>query len=129
MIYAKETGYWYDHVNGGADTLDKLFLLSLEEVIAYSGYSMFADYYDDSTDKTMAVPTQYAVAQGADQSDYFKLDDIGCCQWWLRSPGIYTDSASIVDSDGILYLCGVTYTGTAVRPAFWLDLEFADIFV
>ncbi len=125
--FEKKKGWSYDNVSGGADTQDKVFLLSLEEAMAYGGYSTLADFYYNGTDKMKAVPTKYAVAQGAypyegSDSNYM-LNGTGCCWWWLRSPGCYGYCASEVISDGRLHLSDVSNTLDVVRPAFWLNLD------
>ena len=107
----------YNGHSGGADTQDRIWLLSREE----------AEKYFTSKASRKAVPTAYAVAQGAYQyagivSDY-KLNDTGCCWWWLRSPGYSSYYASYVIYDGSLSNNYVSNSYYAVRPAFWLDLD------
>ena len=103
--------------SGGADTQDKIWLLSREEAEKY--------YRHDASRK--AVPTVYAVARGAWQYDgnniASKLNGEGCCWWWLRSPGYISNSASSVYGDGSLNFINVYYAINAVRPAFWLNLD------
>ncbi len=97
--------------SGGADTQDKVWLLSREEAETY--------FKSDDARKTKA--TAYANANGA--SEYK-----GCCWWWLRSPSYLSDGASYVDYDGSLYGSNVSYSDYVARPAFWLDLKSADIY-
>ncbi len=127
VAFAKKYGWSYDNLNGGADTQDKVFLLSLEEAMAYSGYSTLDNFTFNGTDKMKAVPTKYAVAQGAyqyDNSDSNRmLNGTGCCWWWLRSPGSYSSYASYVYYDGSLDFNYVNYASGSVRPAFWLNLD------
>lgn len=113
-------------MDGGADTQDKVFLLSLEEAMEYG--STLTDFYNNGKDKMKATPTKYAVAQGAFQSDRTKLNGTGCCWWWLRSPGYISDCASRVLLGGSLDLSSVYDTDGSVRPAFWLNLDSADIY-
>jgi len=82
---------------GGADTDDKLFLLSIDEVNQYFPY-------DDA---------RIADFEGE------------VAWWWLRSPGFDGFSAACVDCDGSVIDDGsdVIHTGGAVRPAFWLNLK------
>ena len=82
---------------GGDDTDDKLFLLSVDEVNQYFPY-------DDA------------------RIAYFEGEAVW---WWLRSPcGISSRAASVYD-DGIVFEYGyrVSWSGGAVRPAFWLNLK------
>ena len=85
---------------GGNDTKDKIFLLSLEEV---------EEYFLDEDSRV---------------AEYFG-DTEGCCWWWLRSPGDRSDGAADVGSDGSVYCYGddVYYVNGAVRPAFNLNLS------
>ena len=105
--------------SGGADTQDKIWLLSREEAEKY--------YRHDASRK--AVPTVYAVARGAWQYDgnniASKLNGEGCCWWWLRSPGFANNYASSISHGGSLYSRNVNYASDAVRPALWLDLDLA----
>ena len=103
-----------DDISGGADTRDKIWLLSYEEAKQY-----FADKLARRT-----APTKYAVAQGAYQSKSDMKDGAGCCYWWLRSPGFSDDCASVVATDGLIVrLFTMDDTEVTVRPAFWLDLD------
>ena len=117
----------YDSVDGGSDTQDKIFLLSLEDAMEYGGYSTLEDFYNKGTEKLQAVPTAYAVAQGAWQysgsDSSCMLGGTGCCWWWLRSPGSYSLGASLVRGDGGLGYGYVLSVDGSVRPAFWLNLE------
>ena len=134
VAFAKKKGWYYDSVDGGSDTQDKIFLLSLEEAMEYGGYSTLEDYYDKEIEKLKAVPTAYAVNQGACQycGSYsgYKLNGTGCCWWWLRSPGYRRNLAFVsrVYINGSLdYIDSVSIASGAVRPAFWLNLNSADI--
>ena len=128
VAFAKKQGWGYDSLNGGADTQDKLFLLSLEEAMEYGGYSTLEEFYNKGSEKLKAIPTDYAVAQGAYQSSSSMLNGTGCCWWWLRSPGRYGNFASYVNYDGSLNYVGVSSVYGAVRPAFWLNLNSANIY-
>ena len=108
----------YYGYSGGADTRDRVWLLSREEAEKY--------FSDDEARKT--TPTAYAVAKGAYQysgtNSYYNLNGTGCCGWWLRSPGSYGNGASGVINDGSLYdNIDVGGADGAVRPAFWLNLD------
>ena len=128
VAFAKKQGWGYDSLDGGADTQDKLFLLSLEEAMEYGSYSTLEEFYNKGSEKLKAIPTDYAVAQGAYQSSSNTLNGTGCCWWWLRSPGYYSSSASSVSSDGSLSDSSVSSDYGAVRPAFWLNLNSANIY-
>ena len=81
----------------GADTVDKIFLLSIAEAKLY--------FPEESA--------RMARCNGA------------ACYWWLRSPGIYPSTAATVGSDGVIGFMGsgVNYTTRAVRPALWVTAK------
>ena len=89
---------------GGNDTLDRVFLLSLEE----------AQKYFSNDEVRQCKPTPYAVAKGVDV-----YGDQNTCWWWLRSPGGGSESAAFVNVNGSLYFPGgwVDYGDDAVRPS------------
>ena len=100
-------------VEGGADTVDRIYLLSIEEY----------ELYFASNAESKAAPTKYAVAMGAYQSDDCTVDDMGCCQWWLRSPSTDYFSASCVGIVGYLSGTYVHYDGLSIRPALKINLK------
>ena len=96
---------------GGNDTLDKIFLLSIDEV----------EKYFSSDDATLCQPTRYATAKGVSAGDNVN------CAWWLRSPGFWQSSAAYVFYEGGInaYGCpfGFDSVNFAVRPALWVNIE------
>jgi len=107
---------WFD-TPGGNDTTDKIFLLSLDEVVKYFGDS---GRLRNRPSEAEWVSDQYNSARRA-------VDVNGWASWWwLRSPGDDSDSAAGVGVDGVVHVCGgdagVTGAGGAVRPALWLNL-------
>ena len=105
---------------GGNDTQDQVFLLSIDEAERY-----FTDNEDRKT-----VPTVYAVEQGVRQylgiyEEDCKKDGTGCCAWFLRSPGWYSNHSSYVTFNGTIFdrFRNVDSTEEAVRPALWVDLK------
>ena len=97
------------NTNPGNAMQDQVFLLSITE----------ANKYFSSDSARQCKPTDYAVANGAWESDS------GNCWWWLRSPGNNQGIAAYVDDDGDVYEYGdfVDYGCYAVRPALWIDLN------
>ena len=97
------------NTNPGNAMQDQVFLLSITE----------ANKYFSSDSARQCKPTDYAVANGAWESDS------GNCWWWLRSPGCsQTYAARVymvggVGEDGE----GVGYGSAAVRPALWIVLN------
>jgi hypothetical protein len=85
-------------IPGGADTTDRIFLLSMEEAETYFGEESERIAYD--------------------------LDDGEASKWWwLRTPGDNSSSASNVTEEGLIGTggWGVTTEG-GIRPALWLKL-------
>ena len=110
---------------GGNATDDKVFLLSWTEARDYLGVKKY-DYKDTtSNQKALCKPTAYAVAQGAwtysNSDNYYPSDTVGCCWWWLRSPGSIQNAAAYVSPSGALNDNLVNYDDYCVRPAILID--------
>jgi len=85
--------------NIGSETIDQLFLLSIEEVLLYFG--------DNSEKYNMARSAKY-------------IDDTPE-KWWLRSPGGNSGNVAYVDTDGVIKTYGLhVLKECGVRPALWL---------
>lgn len=95
------------NTTGGEDTLDKIFLLSIDEVQKY--------FKDDDARK--CKPTPYAKMRGVNSYHGF------CC-WLLRSPGYSQHNAAYVLIGGGVCTLGfsVNYDNDAARAALWLNL-------
>ncbi len=96
--------------DAGNDTVDRLFLLSIDEA---------RTYFSGNDDRELE-----ATEMMNEMEDYF----VFCCNakwpWWLRSPGYITKTATGVDLDGTLFTDGVDPGEEyAVRPALWLKVE------
>ncbi len=122
---------------GGNDTQDKVFLLSMEDMMnpLYGFYSESSDYAHiyQKGEKSLLLnrrcaPTPYAIAQGVPTSTKAKYQteakENSCLHYWLRSPGERTHLAAAVEAEGYLeysgYGCFVT--DTAVRPAIVINI-------
>lgn len=94
---------------GGANTNDKIFVLSVNEAIKYF----------ESNDDRQVLATPYAIQKGA-----YLLKDNGKYAWWLRTPGHYENSATIVHFYGGIFDNGecVVYGNYVVRAALWKSL-------
>lgn len=94
----------------GNDTKDKVFLLSVKEVLQY--------FKTDEERICKALP--FVKSEGACVDE-----DNGVLWWWLRSPGNYAYRAANVNDDGSVYSngYGVDFGSSVVRPALWVDLS------
>ena len=120
----------YYGTEGGNDTKDKVFLLSIEDVLKAS--------YGFDTDRSVSdinrrcSPSRYAVAQGAYQyqgtdENHNTTDNEGACYWMLRSPGFRNRRVAGVNDDGIVndygFDVGSVFNRYAVRPVLFLNLK------
>ena len=100
---------------GGENTNDKIFLLSIAEA---NNDSYFAD-----NNSRIATNTAYVAGGGKIGGGMLGVGEAD--NWWLRSPGIDDDVAAYVNDNGGVRSFGpnVDFVITAVRPAFNLDLN------
>jgi hypothetical protein len=101
---------------GGKETRDKIFLLSMEEVVRYFGDS--GQLKNKNPNSKYWINDQY---NNNRQPKFNKSRN----WWWLRSPGIRSNVAVFVNIGGSICLSGhyVNNGGGGVRPALWLNLE------
>ena len=99
----------------GNATMDKVFLLGINEVNQYFG----------SDEARRCASTAYAKANGAWTGSNYTKDGATTCWWWLRSPGYLQDMAVGVDGDGFVYFIGnpVDFATGCIRPALWINLD------
>jgi len=104
------------YTKGGKATKDKIFLLSLEEVVKYFGDSGLLK--DKKVKSKREYYDEYNKARKAYDETGHKI------WWWLRSSGFSQYDTVNVDSDGIIYMHGiyVTIPSCGVRPALWINL-------
>ena len=107
---------WYG-TSGGAATKDRIFLLSIEEVVKYFGDS---GQLKNQPKDAYSINDQYNSARIAKDANGNAL------WWWLRSPGYGSHDAAYVYDDGILNVLGLfvylSHTSGGARPALWLNL-------
>ena len=106
---------WYG-VHGGGSISDKVFFLSLEEVVYYFGDS--GQLPNRPADRLAAwISDEYNSARRA-------RDEAGnAAFWWLRSPGAIPNLTSGVDATGAIWMYGTGVTNSlGARPALWLRL-------
>ena len=106
---------WFD-IEGGEDTRDKIFLLSIEEAVKYLG--------DSGQLRSKTAKIKFYV------DDHFNKARIASCAetpspWWLRSPGNASNFAACVAANGRITVSGNYVTrdnNEGIRPALWLKL-------
>ena len=102
-------------IMGGNPTLDRVFLLSMQEAAGLLCPGKTAQWraYSES-DKWFKDQRPKATNEGGSPA-----------WWWLRSPGRVLGSAADVRTDGSVNGDGrnVSTSSGGVRPAFWLNLE------
>lgn len=117
-IVTRELENWKD-----VSTEDAVFLLDNDEA-----KTLFANHAD-----RMTMPTAYAIAQGAWQSQKYGP---GNAQWWLRSHSWEEKHrAAYVAGSGGVMTCGgnsmgrVDHTRLSVRPAIYVKTEALEAFL
>ena len=106
----------YNGNSGGADTEDKIWLLSRDE----------ATTYFKNDDDRKASLTDYAKAK-CNYDNFTEFD--GCWFWWLRSPGSGSVNASSIRPFGDIYDADWVFNHReSVRPVLWLALDSVDVY-
>lgn len=93
----------------GDDTLDKIYLLSKEEVL---------NFFPEMADR-VAYPTEYAKSKGCTVSD-----ETGSCRWWTRTTGARKMDISGMRLDGRISDYGmqdVDWPTNTMRPVMWVS--------
>lgn len=106
---------------GGNDTTDKVYLLSIEEA-SNSAYG-FDSTFDMYSKTRKCMITNYAYINGAYQSD--STGHAGNGSWWLRSAGEYYGQAASVGAGGYGSYEGqyVEERDYTIRPALQINLS------
>ena len=115
MIYVTADGKTEVNTRGGNPTLDKVFLLSVEE----------AKQYFHTTEHETPAQFKNILPKTYPQSDEL-IAEYGKSGswWWLRSPGDSPGSAAGVNNDGDVGFDGYAVdTEGGVRPALWINLK------
>lgn len=105
---------WFK-TTGGIDTNDKIFLLSLEEVVKYFGDSR---QLSNGPNDTNRIDDKYNSARIVD----IKKDNTSW--WWLRSYGSNNFCAAFVTGEGLINVDGmpIDHNG-GIRPALWIKIN------
>jgi hypothetical protein len=130
-----EDNPWYQ-TSAGNQTEDKVFLLSILEVVQNMGDSGHLkirpknDWLDETIiteSSSYAIDDRFNNARRATYKGEYTW-------WWLRSPGNTESKVAYVNADGILFVSGESAFddgGTScvgirpgVRPVIWLQIEY-----
>lgn len=103
LVNTKNSDYGTD---GGEDTSDKIFILSLDEIRLYFG----------EVESRVCPLSTYVTLKST-------LPKSGLYYWWVRTPGRYSDEVACIDNDGWINSQGnfASYSDGGVRPALWVD--------
>jgi hypothetical protein len=109
-----------DNSSAGNDTKDKIYLLSITEVVKYFGDSGQLEKNSSDDDPNLFISDQYNDARKVKYGEDWSW-------WWLRSPGGSSYGAAVVSIEGDIWLGSlagfyVHSDGVGVRPALWLNL-------
>ena len=98
------------NTEGGRETCDKIFLLSITEA---------QQYFSDDVYRVLQLTT-FAMEQGKGTWSNERF-----VTWWLRSPGDSSSMAAHTLLDGSVFTSGgpVLFPYLAVRPVLWVDLS------
>jgi hypothetical protein len=107
---------WFG-TGGGSNTTDKVFLLSVNEVVKYFGDSRQLRNKNRNTKYFISDKFNY-VRKTVDKDENFLC-------WWLRTPGNSSTFISSVTADGRIVVSGDfanrnNALSGGVRPAIWL---------
>ncbi|MBQ8139989.1 MAG: hypothetical protein IJ195_11110 [Lachnospiraceae bacterium] len=122
---------------GGNDTSDKVFCLSLSEILKYYSFNEWnSDGWWGYSQALIIPPTKYATDNGVFtytiSDNYYQLflapvdfsdDCIGkeCAFWWLRSPGNSSKRACLVEAYGRADSNCSTWVGSNLVVYSWSD--------
>lgn len=113
VVNDENTDYGTD---GGNNTTDRVFLLSIEETDNRNYFPQFSSSRYSTNTAYVADGGKLGISMAeAGEGDW----------WWLRSPGSNNTMAAFIEEDGGDVYEGnpVNNKGAAVRPAFNLDLD------
>jgi len=118
IVETRVPGYknsWFG-TNAGDDTIDKIFLLSAEDVVTYFGDSK--QLWNKNPNSKFYISDHFnAVRKAVDLSGTPRW-------WWLRTPGNVPSLAAGVSDDGRIVMSGDFVNrspdfGKGVRPVLW----------
>lgn len=118
--------------DGGNDTDDKIFLLSIDEAMNYFNLTEDPDEESHTArmlygygDACQCKATEYAISQVT-----YNLDSDDYASWWLRSIGSHGDNAAVISgsalyagTENIGVMVYVSRDKNCIRPALWINLD------
>lgn len=110
-------------IEGGNDTEDKVFLLSVDEAKKYFAADTVVEGGRNYNTERAAKPSAYAATKPLTIVTNGSWYD-GSSPYWLRSPGVLNHIAAVVDYNGEIYAFGhgVGEPKDMVRPAVWVEI-------
>ena len=101
---------------GGENTVDKIFILSVEEILQYFGDS--GQLHNRPDGRITWIADEYNSARIATNKEGAPM------WWWSRTPGNRPRLVAGVDVAGIINMCGMYANdfGGGTRPVLWLNL-------
>ena len=122
--------------SGGANTTDRIFLLSIDEVLRYFGDSSLTvrgagmganERLANEPDWPALGAYHWGIHDQFNQARVARNAAGSDMWWWLRSPGDMPHFVASIHYDGQIYLRGNDVfmpgaTGGGVRPALWLSI-------
>lgn len=126
--YVKDILYQTEDSN---ETEDQVYLLSVDEVILYlsSGNVERPLLTEYAKGKFLGAALKQAEESGYNDEEairerYAELEEKygeGCCNWWLRSPGISDDTAAVVSYEADEIQIQNLAEGAAICPVLWIE--------
>jgi hypothetical protein len=114
---------WF-YTSGGGNTLDRIFLLSIEEVLKYFGDSgQLESKNPDSGDHVEDEYSEYNIDDEYNTERIARSDGTAAW-WWLRSMGHTSKFAGAVTHSGRLEVGGYfVQEEFGIRPAIWVQMK------
>ena len=128
---------WFG-TSGGNDTVDRIFLLSIDEVIRYFGDSSQLSNPNHPANENGDIYDQYnyrraAITTAEGLHGWYGYESNIAHNWWLRSPSSHDRNYAGVNYDGSITLDGFwvgdavwdggSWSGHGIRPALWLYIN------
>ena len=100
----------YSYFQKYVETLDKVFLLSVDEV----------EQYFKTQESRVAERSQYAIDTLEDDRKY-----VNC--WWLRKEAYFNWASLLIQGDGTYYGLAGAQNLEGIRPAMYIKRNYSDL--